>query len=75
MWCESKLNPSAININLNKTIDYSYWQINDYYWGEYFKAQGLDIKNPQDNLVAGFILHSKYGSQPWNWSKDCWLYR
>lgn len=72
MRCESNLRPEAINVNKNKTIDYSYWQINNYYWEDYMLERGWDIKNPNDNLEAGFYLLSVSGTAPWIWSKPCW---
>jgi soluble lytic murein transglycosylase-like protein len=70
--CESNLNPNAINVNKNKTIDYSYWQINNYYWSKELSSLGFDITNPEQNLEAGFYLLNKYGSGLWIWSKPCW---
>ena len=70
--CESGFNQNAKNVNKNGTIDYSIWQINDYYWGEFFLEKGYDITKPEDNLKAGFLLYSLYGDKPWIWSKPCW---
>lgn len=72
MKCESGLRPEAINVNKNETIDYGLWQINNFYWEDYMFEMGWDIKNPDDNLEAGFYLLSVSGTAPWIWSKHCW---
>lgn len=83
MGCESgggaKNPPLANALRLNKrkngtvwSTDIGYWQINDYYWGSFFKKMGLDIHNPDDNLRAGFWILQHDGTQPWLWSKKCW---
>lgn len=70
--CESNFMPNAIRVNTTGTIDYSYWQINNYYWAKEMLDMGWDIKVPEDNLEAGFYLYSTYGDSLWNWSKYCW---
>lgn len=70
--CESNKKPDAIRVNTTGTIDYSYWQINDFYWSKQMADIGWDITNPEDNLEAGFYLLSKYGDSLWGWSKYCW---
>jgi len=72
IYCESRNLPTAIRINTTGTIDYSYWQINNYYWEQEMKDLGWDIKVPEDNLEAGFYLLNKYGDSLWNWSRFCW---
>ena len=72
MWCESRNKPDEKNINKNGTVDYSYWQINSFYWGKEMAELGWDVKNPGHNLEAGFHILSEHGSKPWVWSKKCW---
>lgn len=83
MGCETLGNPNATpdpsKYRLNKTsngtvwsTDYGYWQINSYFWDSFFKKMGLNIRNPDDNLKAGFWILQHKGSQPWLWSKKCW---
>lgn len=69
--CESGTNALAVNHNKD-SIDYSYWQINDKTWSSYFKKKGLDIKDPGDNLIAGFIILKQEGTKPWRYSSKCW---
>ena len=71
MNCESKLNPLAINHNTNGTTDYSYWQLNSI-WRKQMSDNDLDIKDPDQNLEAGFIILSEYGTNQWRDSKTCW---
>ena len=68
--CESGYNPQAINYNASST-DWSYWQINDKAWKTYFEKKGLDITDPDDNLIAGFIILKEQGIKPWKPSFDC----
>lgn len=71
IFCESEIDNSQIHKNKNST-DYGYWQINDYYWEDYFRKKGLNIKNKDDNLKAGFEILNKYGIEMWKASKECW---
>lgn len=76
IWCESKSNNKAIRLNYRGDVlwskDVGYFQIDDYYWQEFFLKKGLDIYDPQDNLKAGIYLIKKQGTEPWNSSKFCW---
>ena len=75
--CESQNNPLATNENKDKngkvwSVDYSYFQINDYFHKETMKSLGLEITNPWDNLEYGFMLIDKGGFRFWEASKKCW---
>lgn len=70
--CESAGKSDAVNVNTNGSRDYSYWQINDYYWKAPLAKRGWDITIPDQNLEAGFWILSNYGSSPWVWSAHCW---
>ena len=74
--CESGFKPEAENKNYKGgeywSSDFGYWQLNDYYWEEKMSEMGWDIKNPIDNLEAGFWLRSRYGVAPWQASRHCW---
>lgn len=70
--CESAFKPYAINYNKNGTIDYGYWQINNYWWEEYLLEKGWNIKLPEENLEAGFYLLDTYGTKLWYPSEFCW---
>jgi hypothetical protein len=80
IWCESKNRPQALGYNKTESgevwsTDYSYWQINDYYWEqELLEKHNWDIKNPTDNLEAGFFILSTAGTTPWKASENCWKY-
>ena len=75
IWCESRNNPNARYKNLRNgklwSTDVGYWQLNDYYWGDFFLKKGLDIHIPEQNLEAGFILLREKGPQPWYPSNKC----
>jgi hypothetical protein len=34
--------------------------------------KGLDVFKESDNFEYAISLYNKSGSQPWNWSKQCW---
>ena len=70
--CESGGKPYAKGYNKNGTVDYSYWQINNYWWEKELARKGWDIKVPEQNLEAGFYLISTYGVKLWSASAHCW---
>ena len=76
IYCESENKADAVNYNkINGevwSIDYGYWQLNDYYHEEAAKEMGLDIKVPADNLEYGRWLLKKEGVKPWEASRYCW---
>ena len=76
MNCESEFDPNAENPNFDEegvhwSTDYGYWQLNDYHQEETMANMGWDIRNPQDNLEAGFWLLSTAGTTPWGASNPC----
>ena len=46
IWCESSMNPKAINKNKNGTIDYGLCQFNDYWYGSVISPQEA-LNNPE----------------------------
>lgn len=55
------------------SVDWGYWQINDYWNLAEATRRGYDIRyNWQDNLEFGFIMLRDQGTSPWNASKYCW---
>lgn len=74
--CESRGDPYALRKNYENgyhwSSDHSYWQINDYYWYQEFFEKGIDIKVPEQNLEAGFLLLQEHGTKLWKWSAPCW---
>lgn len=55
------------------SIDWGYWQINDYWNLKEATRQGYDIRyNWQHNLEFGFKMLKSQGTSPWNASKYCW---
>ena len=77
--CESQWKATNVhpNVRAGTTTPWSYdiglLQINDYYHETEWEAQGLDMKNPKDNLEFGLKMMQQQGTQPWNASKNCWL--
>lgn len=75
MRCESGIRPEALGYNYRKgklhSKDWSYWQINDKYWLDYYAKLGFNIKNPEHNLEVGFLLLSTDGVWPWRASFKC----
>lgn len=70
--CESEFIPDAKHTNSTSSVDYSYWQINDYWHRKDAKKAGYDIENPEDNLEYGFIMLKRDGTRHWKASKNCW---
>lgn len=76
--CESQWNPKTVHPNIRQgtTTPWSYdiglLQINDHFHEAEWDAQGLDMKNPKDNLEFGLKMMKQEGTTPWNWSKWCW---
>ena len=66
-FCESNHNVLAIS----KTNDFGLWQINHVWDGE-LKKLGLDRKDENDNIIAGFYILKNYGTWPWKASQKCW---
>lgn len=67
----------AINENKNKkgevwSRDWSFWQINDFYFKEELLKKGWDITKEKDNLEAGFYLLKTYGTSLWSASQKNW---
>ncbi len=65
-WCESRLNPNAINrANRNSTADRGLFQLND---GGTMQRLGVDEREAFDaytNAQAAAVLHDDRGWQPW----------
>ena len=67
--CESGLNPLAVNINTDGSIDRGLYQINSKYHTEVTEAQAFD----PDFSIQFFITAFKAGNISWwNASKTCW---
>lgn len=75
--CESEGDPEAVNKNRDRkgnvwSRDYGYWQVNDYWHAKEAKKLGLDITDPDDNLIYGFYLLKRDGTKHWNASRARW---
>lgn len=76
--CESQYKKGNTHENLRDdgtvwSVDWGYWQINDYWNLKEATRQGYDIRyNWQDNLEFGFKMLKAQGTSPWNASKYCW---
>jgi len=67
--CESNLNPQAININTDNSIDRGLYQINSKYHPEVTEIQAFDITFSCQFFCTAF----KNGNLSWwNASKTCW---
>ena len=53
--------------------DIGEWQINEIVWGEKAKQLGFDIYDQKGNQEMAMWIYQNYGTEPWNWSKPCWL--
>lgn len=68
--CESSYNSKAYN---KKTKDIGYFQINEYWHRDRAMLEGLDIDNPEDNLIYGLkLLSEARGLKYWKASEHCW---
>lgn len=54
-------------------LDVGRFQINEFYHSETAKKLGIDIYTWEGNTQYALYLYGKYGTQPWNWSKPCWI--
>jgi hypothetical protein len=70
-YCESGLNPEAVNINKNQTEDFGPLQVNDSHKNE-MEALGMNYNSWQDTVDFAILLFQKQGTKPWNSSKSCW---
>lgn len=68
--CESNFQLDATNTNANGTVDYGVFQINSIH-KKLARLNGLNIKNPYDNITLAFILLRDNGLSPWKASAKC----
>lgn len=67
--CESNLDPQAINVNTDNSIDRGLYQINNKYHPEVTSAQAFDITFATQFFCTAF----KNGNLSWwNASRTCW---
>lgn len=52
--------------------DIGKYQINEDYNGELARSLGYDIYTERGNTLMALYLYKTRGTQPWNWSKNCW---
>lgn len=52
--------------------DIGKYQINERWNGEEAKRLGFDIYTLEGNTKMALWLYKTRGTQPWNWSKNCW---
>lgn len=65
-FCESSLNPKAVNKNTNGSLDLGLFQLNN----RYHKVKSWD--NPFINARYAAKLYARQGWGPWKYSKHCW---
>jgi hypothetical protein len=71
IYCESKWDEFAINVNKNNTIDRGLLQLNTIHENK-VKALGMDITNPDNNLEFAIKLFAEEGTRHWRSSQHCW---
>ncbi len=59
------------NKNKDGSIDIGRWQINSQHW-ERAKSMGHDVSTEEGNEAFAKVLFNKYGTDPWNSSRECW---
>ena len=47
-------------------------QINEHYNGKQAESMGLNIYKEKDNIIFANYMYKTQGSQPGNWSRECW---
>lgn len=53
--------------------DTGYFQINKDVWGSTADKMGINLDNPKQNIEFAIWLFERFGTQPWNSSKSCWV--
>lgn len=64
-WCESRLSPTAYNVNSSGSIDRGVFQINDFYWEEQFPTLYKDVYEVDANVQMAYTIYLKFGFSPW----------
>jgi hypothetical protein len=67
--CESGLNPQAVNVNTDNSIDRGLYQINSKYHPEVTEAQAFDITFACQFFCTAF---KNQNLSWWNASRTCW---
>jgi soluble lytic murein transglycosylase-like protein len=70
IYCESRGNPKARNVNRNGTIDRGIMQINTVH-NAAAARRGNDLDTVEGNLDFGLYLISKQGFAPYSASSEC----
>jgi hypothetical protein len=62
---ESNLDPDAVNVNSNRTVDKGLMQINTFWWGE--ACKDLDLFDAADNMECAYrvFVTRKRSFSPW----------
>lgn len=58
--------------NTNNSVDVGRYQINTL-WFNTANELGYDLTNESDNEAFALYLYENYGTEPWIWSKKCWV--
>lgn len=59
--------------NKNGSVDIGKYQINNRVWGKKAKELGYDLMIEKDNEAFAIYLYTTLGTEPWVWSKKCWV--
>jgi len=54
------------------TDDIGICQINQKHWSDEARRLGVNLFVEEDNIQMARWIYERYGTQPWNWSKECW---
>lgn len=75
-WCESKNHQFNSDGSIYRgeinPLDTGKYQINEYWNGNEAIRLGFNIFTLEGNTKMALYLYKERGTQPWNWSKDCW---
>lgn len=74
--CESQLHQFNPNGTVHRGVvnhkDVGLFQINETFWLAKSESLGFDIYTLKGNIEMAFWIADHYGTQPWDWSKNCW---
>lgn len=69
---KARIGMVLMKVNTSGSIDWGYYQINDYYWGAKARELGFDLMTLEGNKAMGEWLYANHGTEPWINSKKNW---
>jgi len=65
-WCESRLLPTAYNVNTSGSVDVGIFQINDFYWAAEYPELWEDRYEVDSNIEMAYLIYERMGGwSPW----------